>query len=77
MTATDLAALRSAANAAGDAFDAACRPHFVDCRWGYYRAVECDQPVPNALHDACDKYIAATHAYYLARDGEGGFLGGL
>ena len=70
----DLSALRAAADAASDAFDAACRPHFVN-RWDYYRAVDCGQKVPRSVHDAADAYLAATHAFYAARDGERGFLG--
>jgi hypothetical protein len=40
-----LASLRERLDAASDAFDAACRPHFVN-RWDYYRAVECGQSAP-------------------------------
>lgn len=71
----DLSALRAAVDVASNAFDAACRPHFAN-RWAYYHAVECGRPVPRSVHDACDAYLAATHAYYRARDGERGFLGG-
>lgn len=72
---TDLAALKTAADMAGKRFDDACRPHFCDGRWGAYRAIECNKSVPKAVTDAMDEYIAATHAFYLARDGEHGFLG--
>lgn len=71
----DLAALRVATDQAEAAFDAACRPHYVDGRWGAYRAIECDQPVPPNVLDALNAYHAATHAFYAARDGEKGFLG--
>ena len=70
-----LATLRARLDAASSAFDAACRPHFVN-RWDYYRAVECGQSAPQSVHDAADAYLAATHAFYRARDGENGFLGG-
>lgn len=70
-----LALLKERADAASAAFDAACRPHFVN-RWDYYRAVECGQHVPQSVHDAADASLAAIHAFYRARDGEGGFLGG-
>lgn len=70
-----LAALKARVDAASDAFDAACRPHFVN-RWDYYRAVECGQHVPQSVHDAADASLAAIHAFYRARDGEAGFLGG-
>lgn len=69
-----LAALKARVDAASDAFDDACRPHFVN-RWDYYRAVECGQSAPQSVHAACDAYLAATHAFYAARDGERGFLG--
>lgn len=72
----DLATLRATADAAGVAFDAACKPHYADGRWGAYRAYECGQPVPPAVEAALDAYHAATHAFYAARDGAGGFLGG-
>lgn len=73
---TDLKSLKAKADAASDSFDAACRPHFCDGRWGAYRAIECDQKVPASVTAALDGYHAALHAYYLARDGENGFLGG-
>ncbi len=73
--APDLPALKAAADAAGAAFDEACRPHYCDGRWGYYRAMECGHDVPPELHARCDEYLKATHAFYLARDGELGFLG--
>lgn len=73
---TDLAALKRAADEASDALDAACRPYYCDGRWGFYRAEECGQPVPKAVTEAGDRYLAALHAFYLARDGESGFLGG-
>ena len=72
---TNLADLKAAADKAGDAFDTACRPHYADGRWGAYRAVECGQDVPPAVWGALDAYHAATHAFYLARDGAAGFLG--
>lgn len=71
----NLAELKNAADAAGVVFDAACKPHYVDGRWGYYRAVECDQPVPDSVEAAFNSYHAATHAFYAARDGSKGFLG--
>lgn len=71
----NLAELKRAADLAGENFDTACRPHFCDVRWGAYRAIECGQEVPPGVVEALDRYHAATHAYYLARDGERGFLG--
>lgn len=73
---TDLATLRAAADAADAAFTDACRPHYCDGRWGAYRAYECGQPVPKAVEAALNAYHAAVHAFYRARDGEAGFLGG-
>lgn len=72
---TTLQDLRVAADKAERDFDDACRPHYCDARWGYYRAVECGQSVPAAVEAACNEYHRAAHAYYAARDGERGFLG--
>lgn len=72
-----LSELKAAADAAGKAFDDAARHHYADGRWGAYRAAECGQDIPADVWAALEAYHAATHAYYLARDGEGGFLGGL
>lgn len=71
----DLNRLKAAADTAEKAFDDACRPYYADGRWGAYRAVECGQTVPPKVWAALDAYHAATHAFYLARDGERGFLG--
>lgn len=70
-----LACLKERADAASDAFDAACKPHYCDGRWGYYRAVECGQIAPSSVESAFNAYHDATHAYYLDRDGKRGFLG--
>ena len=66
---TDLETLNAQAATAEAAFDAACKPYYCDGRWGAYRAIECDQEVPATVWAALDAYHAATHAYYLARDG--------
>ena len=70
-----LSDLKESADRAGRAFDDAARPHYVDGRWGYYRAIECGQPIPPAVEEAFNAYHAATHAFYAARDGDKGFLG--
>lgn len=67
--------MRDRAERLGTAFDAVCRPHYADGRWGAYRAIECGQDVPAAVVAALDAYHAATTAFYTARDGSGGFLG--
>lgn len=72
----DLAALKAAADKAGQAFDDTCRPYYADGRWGAYRAYEAGQDVPTDVDAALDGYHAATHAFYAARDGSKGFLGG-
>lgn len=69
-----LALLKERVDAAGDAFDAACRPHYVN-RWDYYLALERGEKTPRAVDDAADAYLAASQAFYAARDGAGGFLG--
>jgi len=66
--------LRIDADTASDVFDAACRPHYCDGRWGAYRAIECGQEVPKSVLDAMNGYCDALHAFYRARDGEKGFL---
>lgn len=70
-----LRCLKDRADAAGTAFDAACKPHFADGRWGAYRAIECGQEIPATVDAAMTAYHDATQAFYRARDGEGGFLG--
>lgn len=70
-----LTSLKTAADAASLAFDAACKPHYCDGRWGAYRAIECGQSVPASVNAALDAYHDATHAFYAARDGSKGFLG--
>jgi|GEM_PF-5261385 len=71
-----LAALRSRVDVASRAFDTACRPHYCDGRWGAYRDIENGRDVNTGVLRALDEYHGAMHAYYLARDGEHGFLGG-
>lgn len=67
--------LRLMAERAAAHFDEVCRPYYPDGRWGAYRAFECDQETPSDVDTALDAYHAATHAYYVARDGVAGFLG--
>ncbi|MCH4543143.1 hypothetical protein [Ochrobactrum sp. A-1] len=71
----DLKTLRVIADDADAAFDAACKPHYTDGRWGAYRAIECGIDVPKSVMSALDAAHAARQAFYLARDGERGFLG--
>lgn len=71
----DLQAMKSAADEAGKRFDEVCRPHFCDGRWGAYRALEYGQALPRNVEAALDEYNSAVMAYYLARDGDRGFLG--
>lgn len=66
MTSQDIAALKRAADEASDAFDAACRPHYCDGRWGAYRAYERGDTVPASVEAALDAYHAATQAFYVA-----------
>lgn len=67
--------LKAAADMAADAFNTACRPHYADGIWGAYRAFDRGDDVPATVRSASDAYIAAAHAFYLARDGAHGFLG--
>lgn len=73
---SNLQALRAESDRTQAAFDAACKPHYVDGRWGAYRAIECGHRVPAGVMAALDTAHAATQQFYLARDGEQGFLGG-
>lgn len=73
---TDIAQLKRAADTARAKFEAVCQPVYVDGVWGAYRAIECDQPVPANILRTMDETHAAVHAFYRARDGEHGFLGG-
>lgn len=75
MTRKNLQTLRDRMESAGAAFDTACKPHYCDGRWGAYRAWESGESVPDSVTAAFDAYHAATHAFYLARDGKRGFLG--
>lgn len=68
--------LRAAANAAQAAFETECARHYADGPWGFYRALERGGDAPPETLAASDAYLAATHAFYLARDGAAGFLGG-
>lgn len=67
--------LRLAASAAQAAFEAECARHYVDGQWGFYRALDRGEDAPPETLAASDAYLAATHAFYLARDGAAGFLG--
>jgi hypothetical protein len=67
--------LKAACDKAETAFDAVAKRDYVDGRWGYYRAIECAQPVKSDLHCAFDVYYAALQAFYRMRDGDKGFLG--
>ncbi len=71
----DLVTLKDRADQAGREFDAIALLYYPDARWGAYRAFECNQPVPAQVCAAMENYHSATHAYYLARDGDAGFLG--
>lgn len=73
---TSLSELKAISDAAEKTFDEACRKHYVDGRWGAYRAFECDQEVPKEVENAMNEAHTALHAFYRKRDGEKGFLGG-
>lgn len=52
--------VKTAKERAEKAFDAIAKRDFVDGRWGYYRAMECDQPVEPDLQRAFDEYYDLT-----------------
>ena len=58
-----------------DAFQAAVRDAGYVDEWDAYRR-EIGTPWPQACTDAHAAWMNALHAYYLARDGSNGFLGG-
>ena len=64
-----------AARQAELAFDAACSVHYCDARYGYYKADERGDAIPEGLHEKFNEYLSACNAYYLERDGKKGFLG--
>ena len=70
-----IAALKAMADKTDTEFTKTAMRHYVDGRWGYYRAVECEQTVPDEVETAFQAHHAALHTYYLARDGVNGFLG--
>jgi hypothetical protein len=73
---SNLANLKAELEAASVAFDDACKPHYCDGRWGAYRAAEFAEDIPASVWSAMNAYTNACNAYYLSRDGSGGFLGG-
>jgi hypothetical protein len=72
---TNLTKLKTAIDLASVDFDNACRPYYCDGRWGAYRAYEYGEQIPVTVDRALNAYHAALKAYYLARDGAGGFFG--
>ena len=70
----DLTALKAAADIAGENYDKVCLRFWQGARWDGYRAIESDT-APKCVVKAMEDYHAATHAFYLARDGHNGFLG--
>ena len=73
---SDILALSEAVDRAGREFDEACKPHYCNGRWGAYQAFETGQDVPKDVEAALDAYHKAAQAFYVARDGGKGFLGG-
>lgn len=72
----ELQALRKAGGDAQAAFADACPAHGFFDNWAYWRHVEAGGarvPALDALDAAATK---AVHAFYSARDGDRGFLGG-
>lgn len=73
---TDLNTLRAASETAHERFVSECRVHGFADEWAAYRAESGETPWPAPLAASHKAYIAAIHAFYEARDGKGGFLGG-
>jgi hypothetical protein len=73
----DLQALKLAADNSHSAFEALCLGHGYADKWEALRAMDQPDSCPAlpALQASWDSHVAATHAFYLARDGAKGFLG--
>lgn len=70
-----LACLRERARDAWGGFVAECERSGYPDQWAAYRAHDAGQEWPEPLESAWQASSAATHAFYSARDGAGGFLG--
>lgn len=70
-----LACLKERASRAWNTFLAECERAGFPNEWSAYRAHDVGQEWPAALESAWQASSAATHAFYAARDGAGGFLG--
>lgn len=75
MNKTTLHALRKAVAAAETTLETECAENGFSDRWDAYRAEEAGERLPESIRVAHDAYIAASHEFYLARDGDRGFLG--
>lgn len=70
-----LACLKARASRAWDTFMTECKSAGFPNEWAAYRAHDAGQKWPAALESAWQASSTATHAFYAARDGAGGFLG--
>lgn len=70
-----LACLRERSRDAWGAFARECVAAGYPDEWAAYHAHDAGQAWPEALETAWQASNAATHAFYAARDGAGGFLG--
>ena len=67
--------LRKAARDLELAFRKTCKLKGIE-NWEFYRRIGAGIAVPEACLKAHDDYTFALHAFFRARDGEEGFLGG-
>jgi hypothetical protein len=74
---TNLTALKDASDAAYARFEEVSSKHYLDGVWGAYRAYDAHKDtVPIEVIEAMYNFRNAIQAYYMARDGDKGFLGG-
>jgi len=72
----NLRALRHTAERLEREFEYQAESHYgEEGRWKFYRDSEAGGNPPAVVVTAERAWIKALHAYYLARDGEGGVLG--
>lgn len=62
--------------AANTAFEKECERYYTNGKWGFYHASDRGEETPVDVQRAYTAALEATRAFYLARDGEKGFLGG-
>ena len=73
---TNVFTLKRIADEKQAAFVVACKAHGFADEWAFYKAEQAGERIPLEVLCANDEHTKALHAFYVARDGEGGVLGG-